>query len=891
MKKVSIVLPVYNGEAYLRQAIESVLAQTYENWELIMVDDCSTDGSPAIMEEFARRDSRVRIVRNKVNQRLPESLNIGFRQARGDYFTWTSDDNRYMPDAIEAMTEALDSCPEYGLVYCGMEYIDQTGEPTGGVAGGSDVRVDNCVGACFLYRREAALATGEYDPDLVLVEDYDYWLRLSHRFPLLHLPACKYQYRYHPDSLTMTRSGQIQAQLYRLRQRELDFLLDGASEDQRSTLFYAMWVQNPEEMWGMREKFFPGGILPPSLDWMQKKREDGTEMEDARQIILFGAGVYGRKALEYFGREKVHCFIDNNPDHVGRVIEGVPVQSFSYLVENAGAYQVVISVSARIAVELANQLEEAGVKDYKLFIEMTGRLTKGSLKESLDYAGIFRRAEDWIDKNTVPGKGVINDTGFPEPYPEVTGYYIPTLLRWGWRERAKSYARWLCGIQREDGAWCDTSGRFPYVFDSAQILKGLLAVRELLPEVDEHIRRGCQWIISNIQPDGRLTTPDESLWNSQECSELIHLYCLEPLYTAAEVLGEASYRQAADRVKKYYLENRMDEIVNFGMLSHFYAYVMEALCDIGETELARRAMEKVSALQREDGSVPAYQNVNWVCSTGLFQFALVWYKLGEREKGNRAFRYACSLQNPTGGWYGGYARQEEASALDVKEYPSYFTDREISWAVKYFLDALSWKCLVEFEGQTDEFVNTTDKTDGRYLCVLEQVRAAGPGAAVCDIGCGKGRYLRGLLEDTAEQGVRFSCSDISSAALKSIPQGVEKRQGTLTCIPYPDESFDLTYTTEALEHAISTENGLRELVRVTKKGGRVLVVDKNNSKAGAVAVDDWEQWFDDGFFQKMADELDCRLEVHHDLPYDGGFQDGLFSGWVLYRNIASNDNI
>ncbi|MDE6838166.1 MAG: glycosyltransferase, partial [Acutalibacter sp.] len=60
MKKVSIVLPVYNGEAYLRQAIESVLAQTYENWELIMVDDCSTDGSPAIMEEFARRDSRVR---------------------------------------------------------------------------------------------------------------------------------------------------------------------------------------------------------------------------------------------------------------------------------------------------------------------------------------------------------------------------------------------------------------------------------------------------------------------------------------------------------------------------------------------------------------------------------------------------------------------------------------------------------------------------------------------------------------------------------------------------------------------------------------------------------------------------------------------------------------
>lgn len=84
MKKVSIVLPVYNGEVYLRQAIESVLAQTYENWELIIVDDCSTDGSPAIMDEYAGWDARIKVVHNKENQKLPESLNIGFRQAEGD---------------------------------------------------------------------------------------------------------------------------------------------------------------------------------------------------------------------------------------------------------------------------------------------------------------------------------------------------------------------------------------------------------------------------------------------------------------------------------------------------------------------------------------------------------------------------------------------------------------------------------------------------------------------------------------------------------------------------------------------------------------------------------------------------------------------------------------
>lgn len=606
-------------------------------------------------------------------------------------------------------------------------------------------------------------------------------------------------------------------------------------------------------------------------------------MDTAKKVILFGAGDFGRKALEYFGKEKVECFIDNNENNWGTQIDGVPVKSFAYLRAVHKDYQIVISVAARTAVILANQLEEAGIKDYALFIEMVDRITKGSLKDSLNYVEIFQKAAEWVEANTVPGKGIINDTGFPEPYPEVTGYYIPTLLRWGYREKAVGFAKWLCSIQREDGAWCDTTGRLAYVFDSAQILKGLLAVRDICPEVDGNIRQGCDWILTNIQADGRLTTPDESLWDEHECSDLIHLYCLEPLYTAAEVLGKERYRTEADRVKKYYLENRMDEIMDFRMLSHFHAYVMEALCDIGERELAEKAMAKIFPFQKADGSVPGHKEVNWVCSTGLFQLALVWYKLGELEKGNRAFRYACSLQNPSGGWYGSYASKANASALDEKEYPTYFSDREISWAVKYFWDALSWKCKTEFEAQVDAFVNTLDREDGRYRCVLEEIQKAGADSKVCDIGCGKGRYIKALMEDTAGQNVQFSCADISDIALESIPDGVEKRQGTLTCIPYENESFDVVYTTEALEHALCVENALRELLRVTKKGGRVLVVDKNSSRSGAIEIDEWEQWFDDGFFRKMADKLGCQLEIHENLPYDGGVQDGLFNGWVLYK--------
>ena len=97
---VSIVLPVYNGEKYLRESLDSILAQTMEDWELIAVDDCSKDATPQILADYAASDSRIRVMRNAENQRLPRSLNIGFAEARGEFLTWTSDDNAYAPEAL-----------------------------------------------------------------------------------------------------------------------------------------------------------------------------------------------------------------------------------------------------------------------------------------------------------------------------------------------------------------------------------------------------------------------------------------------------------------------------------------------------------------------------------------------------------------------------------------------------------------------------------------------------------------------------------------------------------------------------------------------------------------------------------------------------------------------
>ena len=92
MAVVSIVMPVYNGEKYLRQSIASVVNQTFKDWNLIIVDDCSTDSSPEIMNEYAKADDRIQVIHNEVNSKIPASLNNGFEEAAGRYFTWTSDD-------------------------------------------------------------------------------------------------------------------------------------------------------------------------------------------------------------------------------------------------------------------------------------------------------------------------------------------------------------------------------------------------------------------------------------------------------------------------------------------------------------------------------------------------------------------------------------------------------------------------------------------------------------------------------------------------------------------------------------------------------------------------------------------------------------------------------
>jgi malonyl-CoA O-methyltransferase len=301
----------------------------------------------------------------------------------------------------------------------------------------------------------------------------------------------------------------------------------------------------------------------------------------------------------------------------------------------------------------------------------------------------IKKAFLWIENNSIQNEGIIVNTQMKISYPEVTGYYIPTLLTWNDKERAIAYSQWLCEVQHESGSWRDPAGKIDCIFDTGQIFRGLLEVYELNHDdnIKQALQKACQWLLTQIDDDGVIDAPDVAAWDGT-VPDYILLYALEPILRVATLLKDEALILKSKKAIDNFLSKT--DLTNFSCLSHFHAYIMEALCDLGYRERALEGMSIIEKLQRKDGSVPAYIDKKWVCSTAMFQYAIVWYKLDKTEQADKVFTYALNLQNSSGGWYGSYGEPYKTLSKLGRFIPSfgmYFPKAEISWAVKYFLDA------------------------------------------------------------------------------------------------------------------------------------------------------------------------------------------------------------
>ncbi|HEU0302960.1 MAG TPA: glycosyltransferase family A protein [Gaiellaceae bacterium] len=201
---VSVVMPVRDGERFLGEALESTLAQTLSDIELVVVDDGSSDATPDILADASRRDSRVRVSRQEPGG-LTVALNAGCALARAPLIARMDADDVMLPDRLERQVAHLDSHAEVALLGGGIVLVDETGREIDREPGRGrlDFLVRNeLTHATVMMRADAFRALGGYRLDQS--EDYDLWLRFDERFGVAALRGPAIRYRLHPGQFSVT---------------------------------------------------------------------------------------------------------------------------------------------------------------------------------------------------------------------------------------------------------------------------------------------------------------------------------------------------------------------------------------------------------------------------------------------------------------------------------------------------------------------------------------------------------------------------------------------------------------------------------------------------------------------------------------------------------------
>lgn len=194
----------FNDADCVSAAIESIRAQTLADWELIVVNDGSTDGTAALLDRFTQTDRRVSVIHQE-HAGLTQALIRGCAAARGEYIARQDADDASLPERLARQAAALDALPNVGLVSCWAQYVGPQGEPLEVVrrptdpAEGTELLVNGRQGppahGTVMFRRSLYAAVGGYRPEFYFSQDNDLWLRMTEQMQVLYLGECLYRCR------------------------------------------------------------------------------------------------------------------------------------------------------------------------------------------------------------------------------------------------------------------------------------------------------------------------------------------------------------------------------------------------------------------------------------------------------------------------------------------------------------------------------------------------------------------------------------------------------------------------------------------------------------------------------------------------------------------------
>ena len=249
MPRVSVVMPVFNAGQFLESSIASVLQQTMDDLELIVVDDGSTDASAEILARFSAEDRRVRVHR-QANAGVAVALRVGCSLARSPLIARLDADDLALPRRLEQQVAFMDGHPSVVLLGTCVRLLGRNGpfrtlcRPADDESIRRALRTYNCVWhPTAMFRRDAYERVGGYRVDLPHVEDYDLWIRLGEVGQLANLPEPLVLYRVHPAQVS---SSNLEHQLlngFALRQRALDVLADERAVHRRVRRMHLWWAE------------------------------------------------------------------------------------------------------------------------------------------------------------------------------------------------------------------------------------------------------------------------------------------------------------------------------------------------------------------------------------------------------------------------------------------------------------------------------------------------------------------------------------------------------------------------------------------------------------------------------------------------------------------------
>jgi glycosyltransferase involved in cell wall biosynthesis len=243
-------MPVYNGQRYVDEAIASVVGQDYPDFEFVIVDDGSTDGTPAILAAWARRDSRIVLVRSPRNEGISAALNRGLAVARGEYVARQDADDLCVPRRLAQQVAVLDADPGVELVSAGYELMESDGRRRRVLMRDEApelveylLHFSNFIGGHgqVMFRRATVAEAGNYDVAYPYSQDYDLWSKLMRRGRCVVLPIIGMRHRMHEHRVSVVWGKRQQTHSVEISRQNLEVLLQRKLSDEEIGAVAAVW--------------------------------------------------------------------------------------------------------------------------------------------------------------------------------------------------------------------------------------------------------------------------------------------------------------------------------------------------------------------------------------------------------------------------------------------------------------------------------------------------------------------------------------------------------------------------------------------------------------------------------------------------------------------------